>query len=209
MHSRYGLGIGLGTLLCAVALGGTALAAPMPKAEPFVVTNLSIARVTHSTTQTRRYVNITVYDSGNKSGNWEFPQSNPQLLPAISVTDETTRTPITPPGGIVASQLVSSPDPSVQSGGSATATYAFVIPTPSSSGDNFSIGLVSHPASTNKVFHMMQGNSSTAPVYNRNPPAAAVGQLPEAPWAAALPFLALGVGFMWRRRMQHQSTARP
>ncbi|MCY0900199.1 MAG: hypothetical protein OWU33_14985 [Firmicutes bacterium] len=204
MHSRTGLAILLGPLAATALLGGSALAAPSPLSQPFVVTSLSIAGVTKTPTQTTIDVNITVLDTGNKSGTWEFPTSNPQLLPAISVVDETTNKSVAGPGGVTASELVSSPDPTVQSGRSATATYAFEIPTPSAPGDNFSISLVDQPLTTDKVFHMIQANGSTAPVYNENPPVAAVGQLPEVPWAAALPLVALAMGMLWRRPLSRQ-----
>jgi hypothetical protein len=202
MRSRTGLAILVGPLAATALLGGTALAAP--QSEPFVVTGLSIARVTKTPTQTTIDVNITVLDTGNKSGTWEFPTSTPQLLPAISVTNQTTGAPATGPAGITASELVSSPDPTVQPSGSATATYAFAIPTPSAPGDNFSISLVQQPPTTDKVFHMIQANDSTAPVYNESPPLAAVGQLPEVPWAAALPLVALAMGLVWWRPLRRQ-----
>ncbi len=205
-----------------VMLGGTALAAPAPK---FNVTGLSIQSVKTARPNTTVDVAITVNDTGIKTGTWEFPYpaiigKNPNALPTIQITNNATNKSLLHP--VTASSLVSSPDPQINPGQSATAVYAFTVPTLQlgALGDQYSIELVpSVPqgpqgSQSPQVFHMYQATSSssqynTAPVYDA-PPINFVGELPEVPLAAGLPLVALGtVGAFWvlRRNARHRSAA--
>ncbi len=197
-----------------VMLGGTALAAPAPK---FVVTGLSINSVQTVKSNTTVDVAITVLDTGNKGGTWEFPYpsitgGNPNALPTIKITNNSTNKSTNKSVTVTASSLVSSPDPHLGPSQSATAVYAFTI-SPTSQlgplGDQYSIELVPHHSG---VFHMYLTTSTndTAPVYDETPPISVVGQLPEVPLAAGLPLVALGtVGALWmlRRNAHHRSAA--
>ena len=202
-----------------VMLGGTALAAPPtgpgPASESFIVTGLSIKSVQTAGLNTTVDVAITVYDTGNQTGTWEFPMSsiiggNPNALPTIKITNKATNKSVT----ATALSLVSSPDPQLGPPQSATAIYAFTVPTSQLGplGDQYGIQLVPHPSG---VFHMYQATSSpsqynTTPVDDPTPPPSVVGQLPEVPLAAGLPLVALGtVGALWmlRRNAHHRSAA--
>ncbi|MCY0879533.1 MAG: hypothetical protein OWU84_11405 [Firmicutes bacterium] len=211
MLSRYHLLIGAGAATAAIMAGGTVFAAQTSSSEPFIVTNLALAGVTSKDGTTTVDVNITVEETGNESGTWEFPDpsvdyssKNPVEFPTLSITDTTTNTLVT--SAVTATALLSSPDPALSNPNtSATAEYAFVIPTPAAPGDTFSINLVNQPSTTNMVFHMIQptngGKPNTAPVYDQPPVPPITGQLPEVPWAAMLPLIALGAGVIgWRRR---------
>ncbi|POB10258.1 hypothetical protein [Sulfobacillus sp. hq2] len=223
MIHRYKSLLGVGMAIGLTMMGGTALAAPAPAAK-FTVTGLSIQSVTTSGLNTDVNVAITVFDTGVQPGTWEFPNptftgGNPQALPTITIT------PPTKPVTATASALISSPDPTVGPKESATATYQFVIPTSQLGplGNDYTIELVYQPKSP-IVFHMYQPQDSitvassppgpsspppTAPVYDYDPIVSVVGQLPEVPWAAALPLVALGtVGAIWvTRRNTHRRSA--
>lgn len=199
-----------------VMLGGTALAAPPTAPAPkFTVTGLSINSVKTAGTNTTVQVAITVYDTGNKTGTWEFPYpsitvGDHNALPTIQITNNAIK-PVTVTTLWNETSLVSSPDPQINPNQSATAIYAFTVPTSKLGplGDQYSIQLVPHPSG---VFHMYQPTDSkpnTAPVYDA-PPINIVGQLPEVPLAAGLPLVALGtVGAFWvlRRNAHHRSAA--
>lgn len=197
-----------------VMLGGTALAAPAPK---FVVTGLSINSVQTVNSSTTVDVAITVSDTGNKTGTWEFPMSsiiggNSNALPTIQITNKTTQQVVVPKAP---PSLVSSPDPQINPNQSATAIYAFTVSTSKLGplGDQYSIELVQKKAKSKSlnVFHMYQlVTYDTAPVYDSNLYPPVVGQLPEVPLAAGLPLVALGtVGALWmlRRNAHHRSAA--
>ncbi|AUW95131.1 MAG: hypothetical protein OWR62_11795 [Sulfobacillus thermotolerans] len=228
MIHRYKSLLGVGMAIGLTMMGGTALAAPPPAPAPkFTVTGLSIQSVTTSGSNTDVNVAITVFDTGVQPGTWEFPNptftgGNPNALPTITIT------PTTKPVTATASSLISSPDPTVGPKESATATYQFVIPTSQLGplGNDYTIELVYQPTSP-IVFHMYQPQDSitlasssprpsstssfynTAPVYDYDPIVSVVGQLPEVPWAAALPLVALGtVGAIWvTRRNTHRRSA--
>jgi len=207
MIYRYRTLLGTGMAVGAVIFGGTALAANsnQPQSPSFTVTGLSIQSVSSSSGITTVDVAITVLDTGNQTGGWEFPNSqlvggNPNAMPAINITDNTTDKPVAT--DLSSYQLVTNPDPLVSGTQSATAVYAFQLPTPASPGDSFSIQLVNQPAASTSVFHMYQvDGSGTAPV-TASPPPSIVGQLPEVPWAVGLPLVGLGVVGFWglRRR---------
>lgn len=235
MIQRYGSLLGLGMAVSMVMLGGTALAtsgpgpgpgpasgsgpasgpAPAPAPDLFIVSGLSVQSVQTVGLNTTVDVAITVYDTGKQGGTWEFPYKsiiggNRNAFPTIQITNKATKTSL--PSPMTASSLVSSPDPRINPGQSATAVYAFTVPTSQLGplGDQFSIQLVPHHSG---VFHMYQAIDSqvnTAPVDDPTPPINFVGQLPEVPLAAGLPLVALGtVGAFWvlRRNAHHRSAA--
>ncbi|AEJ40215.1 hypothetical protein TPY_2035 [Sulfobacillus acidophilus TPY] len=205
MIHRYRALLGTGMAVGAVIFGGTALAAT--QSPSFTVTGLSIQSVSSSGGFTTVDVAITVLDTGNQGGSWEFPDTqlvggNPNAMPSIDITDTTTGNPVAT--DLSSYQLVTNPDPFVSGGQSATAVYAFQLPTPASPGDSFSIQLVNQPAASTTVFHMYQLDDEkldTAPV-TASPPPSIVGQLPEVPWAVGVPLVGLGVVGFWglRRR---------
>ena len=212
MIQRYASLLGLGMAVSMVMLGGTALAAGAPK---FNVTGLSVQSVKTAGANTTVDVAITVYDTGIKTGTWEFPYpaiigNNPNALPTIQITNNATKPPVQVQA--TASSLVSSPDPGINADQSATAVYAFTVPTSQLGplGDQYSIQLVPQPSG---VFHMYQATGSqynTAPVADGPPPINFVGELPEVPLAAGLPLVAFGtVGAFWvlRRNAHHRSAA--
>jgi hypothetical protein len=146
---------------------------------------------------------ITVDDTG-MSGTWYFPDpkqvaNNPQSLPKIEITQ--AGTPVSGDTSVVPTS-VTQPIPSVTMGGSATASYTYVLSTPLPAG-SYQVSLV--PNNAGNVFHMYNSATeagqgvNTAPVCDGQP--VPVGQLPEVPFAAGLPLLGLGLGsVVWYRR---------
>jgi hypothetical protein len=145
---------------------------------------------------------ITVNDV-TETGTWYFPEptptqvsNNPQALPKVEIMKGSTVV-----DASVLPTSIAMPIPSVTMGGTATAYYTYVLPSALPSG-NYTVLLVA--STSGNVFHMYNsttqtGTVSTAPVCDGTP--VPRGQLPEVPYAAAIPLagLALG-GLVWYRR---------
>ncbi len=145
---------------------------------------------------------ITVNDQ--TSGTWFFPDpsqvsNNPQALPKVEIKEGSTVV-----DASVSPTSIKKPIPSVTTnGGQATAYYKYVL-SPSLPTGNYTVSLVETNSGT--VFHMYSSPTNqglpgvnTAPVCGGTP--GPTGQLPEVPYAAAIPLagLALG-GLVWYRR---------
>jgi hypothetical protein len=155
-------------------------------------------------------LDITVEQTGQTTapGPYYFPDPNyvkstsQQLLPEIDISGSGI-----PPGfnGIPPTELLS-PNPPVSPSRAGTAEYVFTLRPPLPPGQ-YTVSLATSGPSGH-VFHMFNSprnqsgpTSGTAPVCLATPPP--TGQLPEVPFAAAIPLVGLGVGaVLWYRRRQ-------
>ena len=145
---------------------------------------------------------ITVNDT-TQAGNWYFPDpsqvaNNPQSLPTVEISENNTPVP-----GYTSllPTSIKKPIPFVTVGTSATAYYTYLV-SPKLPAGSYTVSLV--PNNAGHVFHMYSSSSensngiNTAPVCNGVP--VPVGQLPEVPFAAAIPLAGIAVGVVWYRR---------
>jgi hypothetical protein len=173
---------------------------------PFVVTNLQVVGPVSFPVSSLTLA-ITVYDTGNKTGTWYFPDpslvsnSSGQLLPTIDIANAPPQDQGLNPSSLL---LVNGQIPSVEANSDATADYTYQLPVPLQEG-TYTVSLV--PNNAGHVFHMYNGKNEngsgvgTAPVCLQSSPP--VGELPEVPFAAGIPLVGIGVGaFLWYRRRQ-------
>ena len=146
--------------------------------------------------------------NGDTTGAWSFPSSLP-----VNVTN-TDASGLDITGVQKFTATINSPT-TVTLGTTATATYTFYVPMAGNPvNDIYTVSLGSNGGSSHNDFvgpsgnsdHMtitVNGNVETSPLCASPAFPSVAGQLPEVPWAVALPIVGLGMGaVIWTRRQR-------